>query len=173
MARHLLRPAPRQHGSVPGGGGERFTASGSGSTKATPDLITSKLAALHFYQIAIPAPKAPEGSFDKAAAARGKTLFNEKAQCASCHVAPLFTEPGHNLHTPAEMGVDSFQAERSPTRMYRTAPLAGLWTHQKGGFYHDGRFATLKDVLEHYDGHFKLGLNEQQKAELIEYLKSL
>jgi cytochrome c2 len=147
--------------------------SGSGNTKGTPDLITSKLAALHFYQIAIPAPKAPEGSFDKAAAARGKTLFNEKAQCATCHVAPLFTEPGHNLHTPAEMGIDSFQAERSPTRMYRTAPLAGLWTHQKGGFYHDGRFATLSDVLAHYDRNFKLGLSDREKAELIEYLKSL
>ena len=112
-------------------------------------------------------------SFDKAAAARGNDLFNQKAQCASCHVPPLFTEPGHNLHTPAEIGIDGFQAERSPTRMYRTAPLAGLWTHQKGGFYHDGRFATLKDVLEHYNGHFKLGLNDQEKAELIEYLKSL
>jgi len=147
--------------------------SGAGNTKATPDVITPKLAALHFYQIAIPAPKAPAGSFDKAAAARGKALFNEKAQCATCHVAPLFTEPGHNLHTPAEMGVDSFQADRSPTRMYRTAPLAGLWTHQKGGFYHDGRFATLQDVLSHYDRNFKLGLSDQEKAELIEYLKSL
>ena len=147
--------------------------SGAGNTKATPDVITPKLAALHFYQIAIPAPKAPAGSFDKAVAARGKALFNEKAQCATCHVAPLFTEPGHNLHTPAEMGVDSFQADRSPTRMYRTAPLAGLWTHQKGGFYHDGRFATLQDVLSHYDRNFKLGLSDQEKAELIEYLKSL
>jgi len=147
--------------------------SGAGNTKATPDVITPKLAALHFYQIAIPAPKAPAGSFDKAAAARGKALFNEKAQCATCHVAPLFTEPGHNLHTPAEMGVDSFQADRSPTRMYRTAPLAGLWTHQKGGFYHDGRFATLQDVLAHYDRNFKLGLSDQEKVELIEYLKSL
>ena len=89
----------------------------------------------------------------------GKELFNDKAQCASCHVPPLFTEPGHNLHTPAEMGIDSFQAERSPTHMYRTAP--------------DGRFATLKDVLEHYDGHFKLGLSAQEKVELTEYLKSL
>ena len=148
-------------------------ASGSGNTKGAPDLISSKLAALHFYQIAIPAPKAPEGSFDKAAAARGKTLFDQKAQCATCHVAPLFTEPGHNLHTPAEIGVDSFQSDRSPTRMYRTAPLAGLWTHQKGGFYHDGRFAALKDVLAHYDRHFKLGLSDREKAELIEYLKSL
>ena len=145
----------------------------AGNTRGASDLTTAKLAALHFYQLAIPAPKPPEGSFDKAAAARGKELFGAKAQCASCHVPPLFTEPGHNLHTPAEMGVDSFQAERSPTHMYRTAPLAGLWTHQKGGFYHDGRFATLKDVLEHYNGHFKLGLSDPEKVELTEYLKSL
>jgi hypothetical protein len=146
---------------------------GSGNTRGTPDLVTSKLAALHFYQIAIPAPKPPAGSFNEAAAERGKALFNKKAQCATCHVPPLFTEPGHNLHTPSEMGVDSFQADRSPTHMYRTAPLAGLWTHQKGGFYHDGRFATLKDVLEHYNRNFKLGLSDQETLELVEYLKSL
>jgi cytochrome c2 len=147
--------------------------SGEGNVRGTPDLVSSKLAALHFYELAIPAPKAPAGSFDRAAAARGKDLFNKKAQCATCHVPPLFTEPGHNLHTPAEMGVDSFQADRSPTHMYRTAPLAGLWTHQKGGFYHDGRFATIKDVLEHYNGLLKLGLTDQEKNELTEYLKSL
>jgi cytochrome c peroxidase len=71
------------------------------------------------------------------------------------------------------MGIDSFQAERSPTRMYRTAPLAGLWTHQKRGFYHDGHFATLRDVIEHYDRNFRLGFSEHEKDELIEYLKSL
>ncbi len=147
--------------------------SGAGNSRGTPDRVTSKLAALHFYQIAIPAPTPPAGSFDAAAAARGKDLFSKKAQCATCHVPPLFTEPGHNLHTPSEMGVDSFQADRSPTHMYRTAPLAGLWTHQKGGFYHDGRFATLRDVLEHYNGLLKLGLTEQEKSELTEYLKSL
>jgi hypothetical protein len=147
--------------------------SGGDDVRSTPDLVTSKLAALHFFQLAIPAPKPPGGSFDKAAAARGKTVFNGRAQCVTCHVPPLFTEPGHNLHTPAEMGIDSFQADRSPTHMYRTAPLAGLWTHQKGGFYHDGRFATLRAVVEHYDRHFRLGLNDYEKSELIEYLKSL
>ncbi len=149
------------------------TESGAGNTRGKPDNITSKLAALHFYQIAIPAPKPRAGSFDNAAASRGKELFAKKAQCASCHVPPLFTEPGHNLHAPGEIGVDSFQADRSPTRMYRTAPLAGLWTHQKGGFYHDGRFARLADVVSHYDGHFKLGLTEREKTDLVEYLKSL
>ena len=143
------------------------------NTRGNPDLVTSKLAALHFYQLAIPAPKAPKGSFNEAAAARGKEVFNGRAQCSTCHVPPLFTEPGHNLHTPAEMGIDSFQADRSPTLMYRTAPLAGLWTHQTGGFYHDGRFATLAAVIEHYDRNFRLGLGEQEKRDLAEYLKSL
>src|SRR5689334_24786363 len=146
---------------------------GAGNVRGTPDRVTSKLAALHFYQLSVPAPKAPADSYDKAAFERGKTLFDGAAKCGTCHVPPLYTEPGNNLHTPAEVGVDSFQADRSPTHMYRTAPLAGLWTHQKGGFYHDGRFATLKDVLEHYNGHFKLGLSEQEKVELAEYLKSL
>jgi hypothetical protein len=147
--------------------------SGSFNTRGTPDLITAKLAPLHFYQLAIPAPQAPEGSFDKGAALRGKEVFNGRGQCSTCHVPPLFTEPGHNLHTPAEMGVDGFQADRSPTHRYRTAPLAGLWTHQKSGFYHDGRFATLAAVIDHYDRNFRLGLTVQEKSELAEYLKSL
>jgi len=138
--------------------------SGSFNVRGTPDLVTSKLAALHFYQLAIAAPTAPEGSFDKAAALRGKEVFNGRAQCSTCHVPPLFTEPGHNLHTAAEMGIDGFQADRSPTHMYRTAPLAGLWTHQKGGFYHDGRFATLSAVIDHYDRNFRLGLNDEKNA---------
>jgi len=145
----------------------------SWNTRGKPDRITPKLAALHFYQLAIPAPPAPDGSYDKAAAARGSALFAGKARCSTCHVPPLFTEPGHNLHAPADIGVDSFQSDRSPTRAYRTAPLKGLWTHQKGGFYHDGRFATLRDVLQHYDQVFTLGLTEPEKLELGEYLKSL
>jgi hypothetical protein len=147
--------------------------SGEGNVRGKPDRTTSKLAALHFYQLAIPAPKAPVGSYDKTAASAGKGLFESKAKCATCHVPPLFTEPGNNLHAPSEVGVDSFQADRSPTHMYRTAPLAGLWSHQKSGFYHDGRFATLRDVVEHYNEFLKLDLTEKDKNELIEYLKSL
>jgi len=147
--------------------------SGAGNVRSTPDKLTSKLAALHFYQLSIPAPMAPAGSYDKVAFERGKTLFNGQAKCAMCHVPPLFTEPGNNLHAPSEIGVDSFQADRSPTHMYRTAPLAGLWTHQKGGFYHDGRFATLPDVVQHYNTQFKLNLSDEQKEDLIEYLKGI
>jgi cytochrome c5 len=147
--------------------------SGSGNTRNTPDKATAKLAALHFYQLSIPAPKSPAGSYDKAAFERGKTLFNGPAKCATCHVPPLYSEPGYNMHAPSEIGVDSFQADRSPTHMYRTAPLAGLWTHQKGGFYHDGRFAALLDVVNHYDDHLKLNLSTAQKNDLIEYLKGI
>ena len=137
------------------------------------DQITSKLGALQFYQLAIPAPKAPDGSFDKAQAERGKALFAGKANCASCHVPPLYTEPGSSLHTPEEIGIDDFQSSRSPTKKYRTTPLRGLWTHQKGGFYHDGRFQSLDEVIRHYDQHSKLGLTTQEEKELAEFLKSL
>ncbi len=146
---------------------------GSGNTRGTPDQTTAKLAALHFYQLAIPAPRPPAGSFDQVAFERGRILFNGKARCATCHVPPLFTEPGNNLHAPSEVGVDAFQADRSPTHMYRTAPLAGLWAHEKGGFYHDGRFATLLDVVNHYNTFSKLHLTEQEKADLVQYLRGL
>jgi len=145
-----------------------------GETRGVPDNVTAKLAALHYYQLSLPAPIPPEGSFDREAASRGEQLFKSKAKCSTCHVPPLFTEPGWNLHTAAEIGVDDFQAKRSPgEQSYRTAPLRGLFAHSKGGFYHDGRFATLDDVVEHYNNHLKLGLTTQEKAEVVQYLKSL
>ncbi|MGH9710534.1 MAG: hypothetical protein ACRD37_08300 [Candidatus Acidiferrales bacterium] len=146
---------------------------GLSNVRNTPDLVTPKLAALQFYQLAIAAPKPPAGSFDPDAAARGMTLFNGTARCSTCHVPPLFTEPGWNMHTGAEIGIDDFQANRAPDKRYRTSPLGGLWTHTKGGFYHDGRFAALPDVVQHYNSFFGLGLTDQQKHDLVEYLKSL
>lgn len=146
---------------------------GFGHVTNPSDLITPKLAALHFYQLALPVPVAPVGSFDPNAARRGHNIFTGPGKCASCHVPPLYTEPGWNLHTPSEVCVDSFQADRSPDHRYRTAPLNGLWTHTKGGFYHDGRFPTLLDVVNHYDSCFSLGLTDQDKGDLVEFLKSL
>lgn len=146
---------------------------GDWNIRSDPDLITSKLAALHYYQISIPAPQPPAGLFDAAAAERGEAVFSGQAQCARCHVPPLYVEPGWSMHTPEEMGIDDFQANRSPDEHYRTSPLNGLWTHMRRGFYHDGRFATLEDVIDHYNNHFGLGLSDQQKADLVEFLKSL
>jgi mono/diheme cytochrome c family protein len=146
---------------------------GFGNKRSNTDMTTAKLAALQFYQLAIPAPRPPAGSFDRQAAVRGEALFKGKANCAACHVPPLFTEPGWNTHKPAEIGIDDFQSSRSPDNSYRTAPLRGLFAHTKGGFYHDGRFATLLDVVNHYNGFKRLNLNEQEKRDLVEFLKSL
>ena len=146
---------------------------GFGNKRSTADMVTAKLAALQFYQLAIPPPTPPEGSFDRDAAARGQIIFNGKATCAQCHVPPLFTEPGWNTHKASDIGIDDFQANRAPDNSYRTSPLRGLFSHMKRGFYHDGRFATLLDVVNHYNGFKKLSLTEQEKKDLVEYLKSL
>jgi hypothetical protein len=157
---------------------ERFpiaARNGFGHLSSPPgeDRISPKLPALHFYQLALPAPTPPPGSFDSVAAARGRFVFNGQGQCAACHVPPTFTEPGWNMHTAQELGIDDFQASRSPDDRYRTTPLAGRLFERTRGFYHDGRFATLLDVVNHYDSLRKLGLSEQQKQDLVEYLKSL
>src|SRR5690606_21297635 len=124
-------------------------------------------------QLSLPAPEPPRNLYDAEAAKRGEALFVGRADCARCHVPPLFTEPGWNLHPPDEIGIDGFHAERGPEDRYRTTPLRGLWTHAQGGFYHDGRFETLRDVIEHYDRHFGLGLSARDQRDLVEYLMSL
>jgi hypothetical protein len=137
------------------------------------DYVTSKLAALQFYQLAIPAPEAPEKSYNHAGANRGRIIFNGKAKCASCHVPPLYAEPGWSTHKASELCIDDFQANRSPDSSYVTQGLKGLWAHSKGGFYHDGRFATLMDVVNHYNKCKSLNLTDAEKNDLVEYLKSL
>lgn len=146
---------------------------GFGNVRNDPDLVSGKLPALHLYQLSIPAPKPPEGSFERGAAARGKVVFEKQGRCASCHVPPTYTEPGWNMHTAEEVAVDDFQANRAPDKQYRTSPLKGLWTHQSRGFYHDGRFQTLLEVVNHYDSRFGLHLSAQDKSDLVEFLKSL
>ncbi|HWB03227.1 MAG TPA: hypothetical protein VG796_09400 [Verrucomicrobiales bacterium] len=144
-----------------------------GDIQNATDLITDKLPALHVYQLSLEAPKPPKNSFDAEAAERGDAIFSGKADCVRCHVEHIYTEPGWNLHTGAEIGIDDFQASRSPDGRYRTAPLKGLFAHSKGGFFHDGRFPTLLDVVNHYNTTFSLGLTDQEKSDLTEYLKSL
>jgi hypothetical protein len=137
------------------------------------DLITPKLPALHAYQLSLLAPKPGKDSFDKAAAERGEAVFNGPGKCASCHMPPVFTDSGWNLHTPAEICTDSFQADRSPSGMYRTTPLGGVSLHGQGGYYHDGRFKSLDDVVDHYNTCLSLGLSTSQQADLVQYLKSI
>jgi len=165
-----------------------------GHVSADPesDKVTSKLAALHFYQLALPAVKPRPGiDFNPDAAERGDELFSGKANCNRCHREPLWTEPGWNQHTPGEMKIDGFEARRAPASInaagkavhgYRTMNLAGIFVRErglfmfpqdKGRFYHDGRFKTLLDVVNSYDARFNLGLTNEEKHDLVEYLKSL
>src|SRR5690606_1626903 len=140
---------------------------------ASPDLVTSKLPALREYQFSLEAPAPPAGSFDAAAAARGEALFNGAAGCAECHVPrSAFTDVNRGvLHDPSETGMDAAYAQRTTQKRYRTTPLRGAWQHPP--YFHDGSAATLADVVAHYNSFLQLGLTAQQRADLVEYLKSL
>ncbi|WP_243372014.1 hypothetical protein [Geotalea sp. SG265] len=147
------------------------------------DKVTGKLPALQVYQLALQAPQPQPGvDFNAEAAKRGDELFSGKAKCNNCHHEPLWTEPGWNAHRAQDIGIDSFQADRSPDKVYKTQNLAGLFIREngkfmksenKGRFYHDGRFKTLLDVVNHYNTFLNLALTANEKADLVEYLKSL
>jgi cytochrome c peroxidase len=136
------------------------------------DQVTAALRALDFYQRALPVPKPPKGSFDPAAAARGKSVFDGAGKCATCHMGSIGTAAGYNAVPPSAICIDAFTADRGPDGTYTIAPLQALFTRSKRGFYHDGRFKTLLDVVNHYDSCFHLGLSAQQKSDLVQYLKS-
>ena len=146
-------------------------------THGTTDLVSSKLPALQAYQLSIAAPPPPAGSFDAAAATRGKMVFEGAGQCSSCHAGQTLTDAAVGLHPPADVvsepepnGVPSY-ASRSATKQYRTAPLAGLWQHAP--YFHNGSALTLDAVVETYDTRKALGLTTAQKADLVQFLKSL
>jgi hypothetical protein len=137
-----------------------------------PDEVKPKLAALRAYQLSLQTPVAPDGSFDRAAAERGRTVFQGAAKCATCHSGPHFTDINRNRrHDPAEVGTDPGYALRSARKAYRTTPLRGLATHAP--YFHDGSAPDLPAVVDHYDGLLQLGLTAQQKSDLVEYLKAL
>jgi CxxC motif-containing protein (DUF1111 family) len=148
------------------------------SITQTPDLVTPKLASLLDYQLSLRVPDPPEGSVDREAAQRGKQLFRNEARCATCHQSPNFTDvlsgPSRTvpfLHDPAEVGTDAGYAARTATGKYRTTPLRGLWQHAP--YFHDGSAPDLLAVVNHYNRLFALNLTDAQKADLVEFLKSL
>ena len=150
------------------------------SIKQTPDLVTPKLPALLAYQLSLETPPPPAGSFNQAAAQRGQALFNGTAGCATCHTPPLLSDvnggsdpnvPPPVLHSRFEIGTEPNYALRSATKMYRTTPLRGLWQHPP--YFHDGSAVSPLAVVNHYNSVFRLGLRDNQKADLVEYLKTL
>jgi hypothetical protein len=138
----------------------------------SPDLVTSKLPALRAYQLSLSKPSPPPGSFDAVAAERGRLVFNGAGRCSTCHVGTTFTDINSGrLHDPSETGMDPRYAARTSQKRYRTTPLRGLWQHPP--YFHDGSAATLVDVVDHYDTARALRLTDQQKRDLVEYLKTL
>jgi mono/diheme cytochrome c family protein len=138
----------------------------------TPDLVQPRLPALRDYQFSLLAPPPPPNSFDQAAAMRGQMVFQGAGRCATCHIPPLYTDVNlGRLHDPVETGMDPAYAERTTTRKYRTTPLRALWQHAP--YFHDGSAATLRDVVEHYNAFFELRLTDDQKRDLVEFLKSI
>lgn len=143
-----------------------------------PDVVTPQLPALLAYQLSLRTPPPPANSFDTIAAARGETVFNGAGKCGSCHIPPTYTDVRSGpdprapfLHAPAEIGADPLYAARSATGMYRTTPLRALWQHPP--YFHDGSAGDLLAVVNHYDRVLSLGLSDAQKADLVEFLKSL
>jgi hypothetical protein len=157
------------------------------TVEQTPDLVAPKLAALLSYQETLHAPRPAPHVVDRTAAARGKHVFDEGGRCSSCHMRPDFTDvlsgPDASvpvLHDATETGMDPSYALRSatgrtapggPRGLYRTTPLRGLLQHPP--YFHDGSAATLPAVVDHYDRKLELHLSAQQKADLVEYLKTL
>jgi len=137
--------------------------------RQAPDMVGPKLPALRAYQHSLPTPPPPDGSFDAAAAARGRAVFDR--DCASCHVGTTGTDNNAGtLHQPAETGMNGEYAARTANKAYRTTPLRALWQHPP--YFHDGSAKTLAAVVEHYDRARQLKLTEQQQRDLVEYLKS-
>lgn len=143
-------------------------------TNGTVDLVSDKLPALQAYQLTLQPPPAPPGSFDAAAAARGKLVFEGAGHCVTCHTGTSFTDANATLHPPSDSVVEPetpSYAARSATKQYRTSPLRGVWQHAP--YFHDGSAATLEDVGRRYNTQRSLGLTEQEIADLAQYLKSL
>ena len=141
------------------------------SVSNPPDQVESKLPDLEAYQLSLSKPAAPSGTFDAAAAARGQAVFSGPGQCATCHSGSSFTDANTRLHPTSEVITDPTHAQRSATKMYRTTPLRALWQHPP--YFHDGSSPTLEDVVNRYDSAKNLQLTPDQKADLVEYLKSL
>ncbi len=138
--------------------------------RQSPDLVSPKLAALAAFQHSIPTPPPPAGSYDAVAAQRGRAVFTQS--CISCHVGYTGTDNNSGvLHAPSETGMNGAYAARTANKAYRTTPLRGLWQHPP--YFHDGSARTLDAVVEHYNRVRRLQLTPQQKADLVQFLKSL
>jgi len=146
-------------------------ATNAANRVAENDVFGPQSDALEAYILSLKAPQADASRFDETAAIRGQELFGGKAACVNCHTGNTLTD--NVLRDPSEINIDGVLANRFPSGQYRTTPLRGLLTKEKGGYFHDGRFETLSDVINHYDDSFTLELTDAEKSDLEQYLNAL
>jgi len=139
---------------------------------------------VHFmaeFQALLDFPPAPKlnvlGRLDPAKASaielRGEALFFGKAQCASCHTPPYYTDNlMHNLKT------ERFYKPRMINGMLagsdgpiKTFPLRGI--KESPPYLHDGRLLTLEDTVEFFNLILETKLSAHEKAELVAFLRTL
>jgi mono/diheme cytochrome c family protein len=157
-----------------GRGTFREPRTGVSVTNGTVDLVSDKLPALQAYQLSLAPPAPPAGSFDAAAAARGRALFNGAGQCVTCHSGANFTDANLRLHPVSDSAAEPERpsyAGRSATRMYRVTPLRGAWQHPP--YFHNGSAASFEEVVTTYNQRRNLGLSAQDVRDLAQFLRSL
>jgi hypothetical protein len=148
--------------------------SGSGNTRGTPDLDHVEARGASLLPNRHPGAEATRSRpLMPQRRARGKNLFNQEGAVRGVSRAAALYRAGQQsvLSPPRSAWIRSRPTGR------RLICIARLRSRDcgrtRGRLHHDGRFATLGDVLEHYNRHLKLELIDREKNDLIEYLKSL
>ncbi len=121
-------------------------------------------------------------------AKRGKKLFFDKARCNLCHFGTNFSdEKFHNIGIgwggeTVDVGRFHVSKDQKDIGAFKTPTLREI--SKTAPYMHDGRFATLRDVVEHYNGGgvknpfqdnqiIPLKLTESEKQDLVEMLRTL
>jgi len=155
----------------------------------TPDNIVKALATFQRTIVSAPAPfdrwiEGDESAISESAK-RGFALFNGKARCAQCHTGWNFTDS--SFHDIGLKTTDIGRGEHLPEipimrHAFKTPGLRNI--EARAPYMHNGSVATLEAVIDHYDRGFEqrpslspemqeLGLTDQEKADLVEFMKSL
>jgi cytochrome c peroxidase len=104
---------------------------------------------------------------------RGQALFFGKANCASCHPAPYYTDLlMHNLRAERFYKPRMINGRMaSADGPIKTFPLRGI--KDSPPYLHDGRLLTLEDTVEFFSLLLETTLTDQEKKDLVEFMRLL
>jgi cytochrome c peroxidase len=103
----------------------------------------------------------------------GQKVFFEKGRCAECHPAPYYTDNTmHNLRTERFFKQKVYNGcMAAGDGSIKTFPLRGI--KDTPPYLHDGRLLTLEDTVEFHNLVLETKLTEQEKKDLVEFLRCL